>query len=257
MSDPVSKPLSVSIVTYNSAEVIIELLQSMKTQLDLSQIDVYLIDNASQDDTVIRVQTVYPWVKLICNQRNVGFGTAHNQVLRHLRSTYHAVINPDIVFLEDSLSQLAGYLDTTPEAVIVTPRILNRDGSEQHLPKLLPTPRYLLARRLLPNSSHSQQLNRAYTRADEDFSVPTAIQSASGCFFVIRTEVLRKLGGFDERFFIYFEDNDLCKRAAGYGQIIFYPTTAVVHGYSRDSTKNLQALSHLLRSAFRYFRTHN
>ena len=251
-----AKPVSASIVTFNSADQIIELLHSMQTQLDLSKLEVFIVDNASTDDTVLRIEHGYPWVKLIKNQGNVGFGAAHNQIISQLHSKYHAVINPDIVFLEDSLSQLAYYLDKNSEAVMVTPRILNRDGTEQHLPKYLPTVAHLLARRVAPSSSRSRRLNLAYTRACEEFIQPTAIENATGALFVIRTEVLRNLRGFDERFFIYFEDNDLSKRAANLGQIIFYPKTAVVHGYARSSMTSFRALAHLLRSAALYFAKH-
>jgi GT2 family glycosyltransferase len=248
--------LSVSIVTHNSADAIIELLYSMETQLDLARMEVYVIDNASTDDSARRVERGFPWVRLIRNRRNLGFGAAHNQVLGRLRSKYHVVLNPDIVFLEDSLKPMVAYLDENPAAVMLTPRILNRDGSEQHLPKRLPTPRYLLARRLAPNSPPAQRLNSDYTRFGEDFSVPTVIEHASGSIFVIRTAALRQMQGFDERFFLYFEDNDLSRRAARLGQIVFYPGTAVVHGYARASTSSPRALAHLLCSAVRYFHKH-
>jgi GT2 family glycosyltransferase len=253
---PTPKPLSVAIVTYNSAEAVNELLYSMQTQLDLSRLEVYVIDNASTDNTALYVERGFPWVRLIRNARNVGFGAAHNQLLSCLHSKYHAVLNPDIVFLEDSLGQLSDYLDAHLEAVMATPRVLNRDGSEQHLPKRLPAWRYLLARRILPANPLAQRLNRHYTRADEDLSTPTAIEHASGSIFIIRTEAFCQLGGFDERFFLYFEDNDLSRRAAALGQIIYCPQTSVVHGYARDSLRDPRALAHLLRSALRYFRKH-
>jgi GT2 family glycosyltransferase len=248
--------VSAAIVTYNSAEEIIELLHSMQIQLDLTRMEVFVIDNASTDDTVVRVEKGFPWVHLLRNEHNDGFGAAHNRLLGRLCSTYHAVINPDVVFLEDSLKILTAYLDEHPEVVMATPRVYNRDGTPQHLPKVLPTPRYLLARRLAPHSRRSQQLNRAYTREGEDLLAPTAIEHATGAFFVIRSEAFVRLGGFDERFFMYFEDNDLSCRAAALGQIVFYPDTAIAHGYARTSARSPRAFYHLLSSALRYFRKH-
>jgi GT2 family glycosyltransferase len=139
---------------------------------------------------------------------------------------------------------------------MVTPRILNRDGSEQRLPKLQPTPRYLLARRTEEVSERSKELVSEYTRADDDFSEPTAVDHATGSFFVIRTEVFCRLKGFDERFFMYFEDNDLSRRAQEFGEIIFYPGTAVTHGYRRAATKSPAALLVQLRSALQFFGKH-
>jgi GT2 family glycosyltransferase len=151
---------------------------------------------------------------------------------------------------------LCDFLDSNPDVAMITPRILNRDGSEQKLPKLQPTPRYLLARRTEDVSERAQELVREYTRSKEDFSEPTSVEHATGSFFVIRTKVFCKLKGFDERFFMYFEDNDLSRRAQDYGEIIFYPGTTVTHGYQRAGSKSPAALLVQLRSALQFFGKH-
>ncbi|MDR0501152.1 MAG: glycosyltransferase [Coriobacteriales bacterium] len=252
----VPQRISASIVTYNNLKEIRTLLFSMQKYVPINKINVFIIDNASTDDTIKFVEKNYPWAKLIRNQRNIGFGAGHNQVIDLLESKYHVVINPDIEFSEDAVSTLCAFLDSNPEVAMVTPRILNRDGSEQKLPKMQPTPRYLLARRTEEVSERAQELVREYTRSDEDFNEPAPVDHATGSFFVIRTDVFCKLKGFDERFFMYFEDNDLSRRAQEFGEIIFYPGTTVTHGYKRASKKSPIALLVQIRSALQYFIKH-
>jgi GT2 family glycosyltransferase len=256
-SRPHSRPrLSASIVTWNNANQVARLLESLQNQLDLSNITVYVIDNASSDNTVKLIQTNFPWVKLLINPSNLGFGAAHNKVLPLLNSDYHAIINPDIVLCEDSLGILSNFLEQNSQAVLAVPRVLNINGSEQHLPKLKPAFKYLLARRLIAISSRARALNTQYTRSDEDLAQPTVIANASGSFMVIRTSIFKQLSGFDERFFLYFEDNDLSLRAAKLGELYFCPQTAVVHGYAQSWTHNLLAFKRLIVSMFRFFGKH-
>jgi GT2 family glycosyltransferase len=248
-----TKKASASIVTFNSAAHIPELLDSLRHHIDMQELDVTVIDNASSDNTVTVLQERYPWVRLLRNERNLGFGAAHNLVLSSLHSCYHVLINPDVIFVEDPLTPLFAYLDDHPHVAMVTPRILNQDGSEQKLPKLQPRPRYLMARRLERRFGWAKRLCREYTRSDETFTEPTEIETCTGSFCVIRTEIFRQIGGFDERFFIYFEDNDLSRRAHEYGSLVFCPQATVIHCYERAAMRSKRIFLRQIRSMIRYF----
>ncbi|MDR1089425.1 MAG: glycosyltransferase [Coriobacteriales bacterium] len=250
------KRISASIVTYDSEREIVPLLRSMQRYLDLSNLDVFIVDNASTDNTVKAIEATAPWATLIVNSYNRGFGAGHNQVLEALKSEYHAVINPDIEFLEDTIFELAQFLDDNPGVVMTAPRVLNPDRTEQKLPKVQPEPRYLIARRFEGSNRRADELAAEYTRSDEDFIGPVPIEHASGSFFMIRTAVFKELNGFDERFFLYFEDNDLSLRASELGEIMFYPGTQVIHGYARESRSNARAFVAQIQSMFRYFGKH-
>ncbi|MDR1713538.1 MAG: glycosyltransferase family 2 protein [Coriobacteriales bacterium] len=248
-----SAAVSISIVTYNNEDIIAELLESLQTHCNPDNLDVHVVDNCSHDSTVAIVRERFPWAKVLVNQRNLGYGSANNRVLEQLSSKYHFIINPDILFVEDSISVLAAWLDGDEGAVIATPRILNPDGSEQKLPKLKPRLKYILARRLGGDARWAQRLREEYTRAAEEFSQPTEIENSTGCFLAIRTAALRQLDGFDERYFMYFEDTDLSARARKLGRIMFCPQTAVLHRYQRASTTNpLAFVTHCL-SALKFF----
>jgi GT2 family glycosyltransferase len=249
-----SPTVSLSVVTHDDAAVIAQMLSSLREHC--GSVETWCIDNASRDSTIAAIKSAAPWARLVANSRNVGFGAAHNQVLGELGSDFHAIVNPDVVFIEDALTPLAGYLEQNPDVAMVTPRILNADGTEQKLPKLRPHPRFLAARRFEGMSRRAAALCEAYTRADECFEAPVDIENATGSFLLIRTEVFRKLGGFDPRFFLYFEDNDLSLRAARLGRVVFHPGVAVVHHYARAARSSLRIQLIQLASALRFFAKH-
>ncbi|NLG10064.1 MAG: glycosyltransferase family 2 protein [Coriobacteriaceae bacterium] len=248
--------ISASVVSYNNREQLMRLLQSFERYCDVATVDLYLIDNASVDGTIAAVRQSFPWVKLIVNERNLGFGEAHNQVLDQLDSEYHLVINPDIVFIEDTVTSLADFMDSHPQVVMATPRILNLDGSEQRLPKSRPRLKYVIARRYEQRFGWAKQLCREYTRADESLDQPTHIENCTGSFFIIRTKIFKQLGGFDSSFFLYFEDNDLTVRAMQLGSVMFVPITQVLHGYERAAMRDLSAFITQARSMLRFFSKH-
>ena len=239
--------ISVSIVTYNDwgrVENTIETLLKFSSE----PLQIYVVDNASADGTPEKIAERFPTVNIIKNNENIGFGKAHNAVIGKLTSEYHIVSNPDIVLNDDTVSKLADYLDKNPDTVMVAPKILSQDGSEQHLPKRKPRVKYLLAGRL-----PLKKIRAEYTRENEHLSSPTEIEFCSGCFFMIRTDVFKKLGGFDDRFFMYMEDADISDRARQLGKIIYYPDAAVTHIWERSSSKSLKYLFIHICSAFKYF----
>jgi GT2 family glycosyltransferase len=250
------RQLSVAVVLYNNGNVVFQLLDSMLGHLDLSGVTVYIIDNGSTDGAAERIELDYPEFVVLRNPGNPGFGAGHNQVLGLMDSDYHLVLNPDVVFTADALTPMLDYMDAHPEVAIVTPRILNNDGSEQVLPKMRPHLRYLLARRQLLPQQVSQRLCAEYTLADDEIGQPTAIDCATGSCLIIRTAIYRQLQGFDQRFFMYFEDYDLSLRAAEYGKVMFFPGTSVIHGYTRAGARRPKAFLQQVRSMLRFFLKH-
>lgn len=243
-----SKPLSVCIVTYNNEDKAANAVSSVKKHTALPY-TLFISDNGSTDGTVKAVCNVDSNAVIIENGGNLGFGKAHNKVLGRLDSKYHAVVNPDITIDYDVFSEICEYMDKHPEVVMATPKILSVDGSEQHLPKRLPKLKYLAARRL----KLSKKLADEYTRADEVIDKPIEIDFCTGCFFVIRTEVFEKIGGFDERFFMYFEDTDITVRSKQYGRVMFLPDSHVTHIWEQSSAKSIKYLAIHISSMFKFF----
>ncbi|MBR5135133.1 MAG: glycosyltransferase family 2 protein [Clostridia bacterium] len=247
------KSVSVSIVSYNSAEDIVRVLDSIVSATSGVSLSVYVVDNHSADDTCAVVEDRFPQVTLIKLDDNVGFGAAHNRAIAVADSEYHVIVNPDITFDTDVLTALAVYLDETPQAVLATPLILNTDGSPQAVPRVLPKRRYMFAGQLERFGGVFRRWRDEYTRRRETFEEPTAIAFCTGCFMMVRTAALKEVGGFDDRFFMYMEDADLSRRLAKYGRLMLVPQVRVTHVWEKASGKSLKFLKIHLRSMRAYF----
>ena len=246
--------ISVSVVTYNSADVIDGVLKSL-LQHEGEWPDVYIIDNHSSDDTIVRVRAHCPKATVLPQSDNRGFGAGHNAVLPLLRSTYHVIVNPDITFEPTVLSALADYLDAHPDTVAVTPTVLNPDGTVQYVPRCLPRRRYMFAgklERICPVPF--RKWRDEYTRRLETFDGPTPVTFCTGCFMMVRTALFLELGGFDDRFFMYCEDADLSRRLAEHGRLMLIPGVAVTHEWTKASGKSGKFLKIHLRSMRQYFK---
>jgi len=189
--------------------------------------------------------------------RNLGFGGGHNLAMRvnRQRAEYCLIQNPDIRFSQEVLPALYRYMSEHPDAGIVMPRILYPDGSEQRLCKRLPEPLDLVARRFLGSWGEGlfkTRLDR-YELRHLDLNVVREVPNLSGCFMFIRSAALEKTGYFDERFFMYMEDVDLCRRIGRHYKTMFFPGVSVQHEYAKGSYRSLPLLRLHALSAIRYF----
>lgn len=201
-------------------------------------------------------------VRVISNSRNLGYAAACNQGLRASRAPYVLFSNPDTEYLSGSARQLIDWLDGNPTVALVGPRVLNLDGTRQFSARSFPnwtTPfchRHALLTRVFPNNP----LTRKYLRADLD-GRRTAVDWASGCCLLTRKSALEEVGGFDEGYFLFFEDADLAYRLKGLGwSCVYYPSLTFRHaiGASRayladagDSEKHLSAAHYYTKNVFR------
>ena len=194
-------------------------------------------------------------VRYFKNEENLGFGAGHNQALKRIRldSDLHLILNPDVEFSTDVLPELIRLMDADDRIGAVMPRIIYPDGSPQHLAKLLPTPLDLFFRRFIPFNSIKNFINRRYELRDLDISQPIEVPAISGCFLLARTSVLQRIGGFDERYFMYMEDFDLVRRIAKSHKILFAPQVEVVHHYAQGSYFKKTLLLYHIKSAIKYF----
>ncbi len=247
-----NEELSVCIVTYNNSDKIADALSSIKSHTTGVDYQLYISDNASCDNTLEIVENHFDNATVIQNGGNIGFGSAHNSCLSKINSKYHAIVNPDIILSYDVLSSLCSYLDLHEDVVMVTPKVLFPDGSEQVLPKRRPKLKYLLGRRLPLLSKYADE----YTRANEKIDTPLEVDFCSGCFLVIRTDVFQKLNGFDEKFFMYMEDADLTLRAKQFGKTMFLPQESVIHCWERSSSKSLKYFLIHVSSMFKFLYKH-
>lgn len=242
--------LTVSIVLFKSNPSIVgQAVDSVyKSKLNFK---LYLIDNSPTDE--LKSLKKDERTEYIFNNKNLGFGKAHNISLKKAitESHYHLVLNPDIYFGENVLEDLFKYMEENRSVGQVMPKILYPDGAVQHLCKLLPTPVDLILRRFFPWGM--QKRNKRYELIDSGYNKIMNIAYLSGCFMFIRSESLKKVGLFDEAIFMYIEDADLTRRIHQHYQTIFYPHVHVYHYYAKGSYKNFKLMLYNIHGAFIYF----
>ncbi len=245
--------ITASIVTYNNEGVAVSALKSVAENTKKYPVSFFVIDNNSSDRTVAEIEETH-LAKIIKYNKNTGFGAAHNAVLQEKTGKYHAVINPDITVDRDVLSALADILEENDDICMVMPKILNPDGSEQHLPKRTPTIKYLFGGRLARLGGPFRRIRNEFTMSNVELKDITDIDFCSGCFFMIRSSVFKEIGGFDEKYFMYLEDADLTRMAKEHGRTVFCPTVSVTHCWERASAKNIKLLMIHISSFLKYLK---
>lgn len=208
----------------------------------------YAIDNSGNRDLEPffsnREHVTYLWTG-----ENLGFGRGHNYVLErlHADSRFHLILNPDIYFDPGVPARLQDYLEAHPDAGMAGPQINYPDGRLQHSIRRYPGPLDFAIRRV---PGLSRLFNKRYIRShylDRDLTVPQDVDSLLGCFQLFKTRVFLEVGGFDERYFMYLEDIDICREvaAAGY-RVVYVPGARIFHHYEKASSRNAKLfLAHL------------
>lgn len=245
---------SASIVLYeNQPEMVRNVARSfLSSPLN---VELHLVDNSftpKLKDSLASLDVTYHH-----NNFNGGYGHGHNWIInKGLNSRYHIIINPDIIIASSTIKSLCSFMDQNPNIGMVSPKIMNEDGTIQFLNKRYPTVFDLFARRFIPNSLHhliQPRLDR-YEMKDVGYEDIYDVECISGCFMFCRTEALKTVGGFDDRFFMYFEDFDLSRKIqqAGY-RTVYYPYAKVTHLWERASHKSMKMTWIHIQSAFKYF----
>lgn len=246
--------ISASIVSYGGYEEVVQAAASI-LHYTSQPVDLYIIDNASPDGTgkkLERTRFEKP-VTVICLSENVGFGKGHNTVLPRLKSKYHFVLNPDILVEEDTLTGMCAWMDEHPDVVMATPQLYFPTGEKQNLPRRVPNVASLVARQV-PGFEPLQRFATHYTMQDEDLTKVQDIQFCTGSFFVIRTDVMKKIGGFDPDYFMYVEDADITRRAMCCGRVCLLPQFRAIHAWHREPFRRPAAFARQLSSMMLYFK---
>ncbi|WP_310564653.1 glycosyltransferase family 2 protein [Hydrogenophaga sp.] len=227
--------------------------QAMRCFLEGCDGVLYVVDNS-----MVPLQHelfAHPRVRYVHAGDNLGFGKAHNRAIAMAAGTSdaHLLLNPDISFEPHVLPELGRFLKANQEVGAVMPRITYPDGSLQRLCKLLPTPVDLILRRFIPSERIKAKINQRYEMHGLTQDRPSRVPTLSGCFLLIRSDLLHRMGGFDERFFMYMEDVDLVRRIGDVAETVYLPSVQVVHAYAKGSYRNRKLLGYHLRSAVLYF----
>ncbi|RUQ35911.1 MAG: glycosyltransferase family 2 protein [Candidatus Competibacteraceae bacterium] len=257
--------VSVVIVSFNTRDLLRECLNTLAAEAGAIRYETIVVDNASRDGSADRVAAEFPDVRLIRSPVNLGFGAANNRGFAIARGRYLVLLNSDAFPRPLALSRAVAYMDADPHIGLGGARLIGRDDAWQPAARLFPSPLndFLTLSGLAARFPH----NRFCGRMDRTWADPNQtaeVDWVPGAFSIVRRDLLERIGYFDEAFFLYYEEVDLCRRikAAGYA-VRYWPDVVVVH-LGGESSKTLQHLTlsssgaqltlWRLRSAYLYYR---
>lgn len=246
--------ISIIIVSFNTEELLADCLRSIEKAAKGLDTETYVVDNKSADDTIRTVKQKFPWVKLITNSENLGFSKANNLALKIAKGKYILVLNPDTVLEKDTLSKMLKFMDKNPKFSMATCKVELESGKlDLDARRRFPTPW-----RAFCHFSHLSKVFKNISFFSEYYmdDIPQnqshEVDSCTGAFMFIRSSVLKKVGFFDEDFFFYGEDLDLCYRFRQNGyKIVYTPITKIIHykGASSGIKKHSKHLSKISRES--------
>ena len=250
--------LSIIIVNWNTRELTKQTLQTLFDTTRGMDLEVFVVDNASQDNSVEMIEKKFPHVQLIKNNDNLGVGKANNQALAMATGEYLMLLNSDVIVHNGAMQQLVKYLDTHKDVMMVGPKLLNEDGTFQHAcRRSLPDP--VKAFRYLFGIDRLSKKKKTYKRLHDDPNVTEPVEALSGAAMMFRREVYEKIGGLDdETFFMYGEDLDFCKRVKDSGwKTVYVHSAEITHLGGQSSKKRRTAsIDNFYDAMWRYYQKH-
>lgn len=244
----------VSIVVYNTDVSILK--KAVESLFDTKlKIKLFLIDtgNIKNRYNLFPNQTVeYHFMEM-----NLGYGAGNNFALSLSEECkYFLIMNPDVFIIEDALEKLIQFMDRNSDIGILIPKVLNEDGSIQYLNKRHPAILPLFIRRFLPKSLQKffQNTLDLYEMKDLNYDENFSVPFISGAFMLCQKNILDQVGGFDKRFFLYFEDADLSRKIQSIGfKTVYYSKSKIIHIWNRGSHKESKLAFYFISSMIKYF----
>lgn len=231
---------------------------SAQENLELA-VKVVVIDNADEEELLKSI--CVPFIENLdftirCNPENVGYGTAHNMAIKTAECEYYLAMNPDVVIKPDCLLKAIQHMEKNPDIVALSPEIRDVEGRFQYLCKQYPSVLDLTLRGFAPQSIKRRFDKRLALYECRNMVNKKLISEAmlvTGCFMLCRSAALKKIGGFNERFFLYFEDFALSMELHKLGKVVYFPQISIVHYGGHAARKGWQHLKYFTRSAWIFF----
>ncbi|PJT23736.1 glycosyl transferase [Ochrobactrum sp. 30A/1000/2015] len=256
--------LTISIVTFNpNFDELKKTLGSLKSALNKLAPDTFsitIIDNSFSKEVASFLLCSFPElrVKLIQGQGNIGFGRAHNLAMQQM-GEFHLILNPDIILYPDALLNAVSFMRTNEHCGLLSPSATWPNGQRQYLCKRYPAVFDLILRGFAPRflrSLFSARLERYELQAETQSNVFWNPPIVSGCFMFFRSTSLKNIGGFNDRFFLYFEDFDLSLRSQKISSTAYVPAIRVIHAGGHASKKGWWHIKVFILSAMTFYRIH-
>jgi GT2 family glycosyltransferase len=208
----------------------------------------FLIDNSPKNS--LEKHFKHPEIEYLFVGKNIGFGKAHNLVIDKLDANFHLILNPDVTFSSDVIPVLINGLKNNSDVSFITPKVILPNKENQYVCRKNPTFFDLINRKI--KISKNQIIKNEYRNQNLDTSFyPEFIH---GCFMLFKTVDFKSLGGFDERYFLYMEDADICRKInKTEKKILYFPNVEIMHQHQKGSSKSVKLFIYHLSSAIKYF----
>ncbi|HLG74751.1 MAG TPA: glycosyltransferase family 2 protein [Chloroflexota bacterium] len=252
--------LSIVIVNWNVRDLVRRCLESLRNLDESIEAEVVVVDNASSDCSIEMVRAEFPDVRVMANIRNVGFGAANNQALKETSGRYVLFLNPDTEVRPNAIERLLAFIDQRPQVACVGPKLLNPDGSVQSSRRSFPRlSTFLVESTILQRYLGGLGGVRRFYRAQRSEDEPQPVDWLVGACLLVRRSALDEVGPFDERFFMYSEEMDLCYRLKQASYEVWYvPEAEVVHHEGASSRQDLFRRNvNFHESRYRFFAKHH
>lgn len=254
-----SVKLSICIVAFNDYEDIKKAVLSIEkhTSPSISK-RLYIVDNGvsiSDKTSVLDFQSFIEKFNdaiYIDVGRNLGFGKGQNYIISNLDSEYHAIVNPDVLINEDVFSSILKWMDLNLDAGMIIPYITDENGKKQEVYRRELTVFDICNRTFLKKVFRKRAMK--HTMQNMDYSIPFRVPFGQGSFLVIRSSLFKQLNGFDENYFMYVEDADLCKRVNQISKLMYFPGAQVIHKWHKESHSSWKHLRYHFQSLCYYFK---
>lgn len=245
--------ISITIVAYHNYDEVKEAIYTIEkyTNKNITK-HIYIVDNSlTVNKEFEKIISFFKDVEYLNTGANLGFGKGHNYVLDKINSKYHAIVNPDIILKEDSLSKLISFMESNESFGMCVPKLIDEKGNMQFVYRKNPTIFDMFIRmfckKLFPKRI------KYHTLQNKDYTKPFQVPFAQGSFLIIKSQLFKELKGFDENFFMYMEDADLCRRVNQITKLMYCPETEVIHKWNKGSHKNIMLFMSHIKSMKYYF----
>lgn len=232
--------LSYIIVNYHSSAPLKNCLESIYRTLRKITFEVIIVDNSQNDPGMVSLKESYPQIRVIQNATNVGFAKANNQAVLSAQGKTLLFLNPDTVLADQAIEEMVAHLESNPDIGALGPKVLNTDGSLQYSCRHFPTlmtgffNRYSLLSRWFPDNRYTVH----YLMKDFSHDENREVDWLSGCCLMTPRAVFEKVKGFDEHYFLFNEDVDLCRTIHQNGfKVMYFPSAEITHHVSTSNSR--------------------
>lgn len=249
--------VDIIIINWNTKDLLERLLNSIRQSTGFDDIHCVVADNGSVDGSAEMVRMRFPEVEVLDNNVNLGYGVAANAAIENTQGEFIFLLNSDTEVYEDTIDKLVSFMNQHIKAGAAGPKLLNTDGSLQYSCRRFPNLWMGTFHALLGLVWKSNPYTRAYKMEDWDHMTLNIVDWISGAAMFLRRQAIEEIGLFDERYFMYVEDVDLCWRLKKAGwQVFYYPSAQVLHHIAKSSEKRTaRMIAEHHRSVYKFYRS--